>query len=106
MLPITGAHVAPLIIGNLDQTNWKYMKTDIAFEINFFVAATTQLGGINVIDQTFDFRITCRCIVGNAQPIIDHTIVFVKFACETYKFSPSRSFWFCLFLRTVDTYPL
>tara|TARA_B100000795_G_scaffold257215_1_gene230271 strand:+ start:79 stop:459 length:381 start_codon:yes stop_codon:yes gene_type:complete len=107
MLPITGAHVAPLIIGNLDQTNWKYMKTDIALEINFFVTATAQLGSNLGIDQAPDFRITCRRVVGNAQSIfVVNTIVFVKFARETYKLSPSRSFCFCLFFKAFDTYPL
>jgi len=107
MLPLTGAHRTPLsAAGNLAQTNWKNMKTDIAFEINFFVTATAQLGGNIGIDQAPDFRFSFGCFVGNAQPIYLHTVVFVKFARETYKFSPSLSFWFCLFLRTVDTYPL
>jgi len=82
------------------------MQTDIAFEIDFFGIATAQLG-INGIDQVPNFRIICRCFVGNAQSIlVDNTIVFVKFTREIYKLGPSRSFWFCLFFRSADTSPL
>ena len=93
MLPFSGTHITPLIAaGNLVKTNWKYMETDIAFEFIFFGTATTQLGGNNGIDQAPDFRFTCRCFVGNAQPIlVENTIVFVKFARVIFKFSSSWS---------------
>ena len=39
MLPFSGAHAAPTTVGNVGQFNWKYMETDIAFEIDNFVTA-------------------------------------------------------------------
>ena len=73
--------------GNIVQSNWKYMKTDIAFEFYFYFGiSTAQLGGNLGIDQTLDFRISFGCFVSNAQSIlVENTIVFVKFARVIFK---------------------
>ena len=71
------------------------MQTDITFEFNRFVIATTQLG-IRGIDQAADFRISSGCIV-DAQSFVVNTIVFIQFACVIYKLGSSWSFlFFCL----------